>query len=82
MAFAVKKPGKADGYPNVVKGVDLSVQSGEIHAPFAANAARKSTLIYFLPDAIAPRARSECRNKLGDHTFQGSQPEWHLLSED
>ena len=54
MAFSVSKLSKAFSGVTVLKGVDLSVDNGEIHALLGANGAGKSTLIKCISGAYTP----------------------------
>lgn len=58
MSFAVRALRKSFGSVAVLKGVDLSVDNGEIHALLGANGAGKSTLIKCISGAEAPTSGS------------------------
>lgn len=71
MAFAVKNLCKAYGGVDVLKGVDLAVQDGEIHVLLGANGAGKSTLIKCLSGAISPDSGEIM---VGDQRFTALTP--------
>lgn len=71
MAFAVEGLFKSYGAAAVLRGVDLAVQDGEIHALLGANGAGKSTLIKCLSGAEKPDAG---RIRIGDATFGSLNP--------
>ena len=71
MAFAVKGLFKSYGAAAVLRGVDLLVEDGEIHALLGANGAGKSTLIKCLSGAVAPDA-GEIR--IGEASYASLNP--------
>jgi ribose transport system ATP-binding protein len=71
MAFAVEGLFKSYGAAAVLRGVDLAVEDGEIHALLGANGAGKSTLIKCLSGAVAPDAGSI---RIADATFASLDP--------
>lgn len=71
MAFAVEGLFKSYGAAAVLRGVDLAVEDGEIHALLGANGAGKSTLIKCLSGAETPDAG---RIRIGDATFPSLNP--------
>src|SRR5579862_9639086 len=71
MAFAVYGLKKSYGGVEVLRGVDLEVADGEIHALLGANGAGKSTLIKCLSGAVRPDAGVMI---IGDHTTEGLTP--------
>jgi ribose transport system ATP-binding protein len=71
MAFAVEGLFKSYGAAAVLKGVDLAVEDGEIHALLGANGAGKSTLIKCLSGAVSPDAG---RISVGDASYSTLTP--------
>lgn len=71
MAFAVYGLKKSYGGVEVLKGVDLEVADGEIHALLGANGAGKSTLIKCLSGAIQPDSGGII---VGGQRFDGLTP--------
>ena len=71
MPFAVYALRKSYGGVEVLKGVDLEVEDGEIHALLGANGAGKSTLIKCFSGAIEPDSGLMM---VGDERFEGFTP--------
>lgn len=71
MGFAVANLRKSYGGVSVLKGVDLSVSNGEIHALLGANGAGKSTLIKCISGAEQPDSG---QIHLGESVFTGLTP--------
>ena len=71
MGFAVYGLSKAYGGVEVLKGVDLTVADGEIHALLGANGAGKSTLIKCLSGAITA---DDGVMMVGDHRYRAFTP--------
>jgi ribose transport system ATP-binding protein len=72
MPFAVYGLWKSYGGIEVLRGVDLEVADGEIHALLGANGAGKSTLIKCLSGAIRPDSGVMI---VGDHKTEGLTPQ-------
>ena len=71
MPFAVENLHKSYAGVPVLKGVDLAVADGEIHALLGANGAGKSTLIKCMSGAEQPTAGTIL---IGDERYDGLNP--------